>query len=160
MNTEQFLDNINRGEPDACWVWKAARSEAGGYGVLRWNARKEYAHRLAYEMRNGPVPPGLFVLHKCDNPPCCNPNHLFAGTAKVNTDDARTKGRLRGNPAKGREHAQAILNDDQVRAIRERYTVAKKKRGLQSQLGREFGVTQSAIWRIVNNKNWVHLEDT
>jgi len=65
----------------------------GGYGRVNFNGQRFVAHRLAWELTNGPIPEGLFVLHKCDNPPCINPDHLFLGTNKDNTQDMLAKGR-------------------------------------------------------------------
>ncbi len=79
----------------ACWTWTGRRN-AGGYGVLRIRGRSSkilFAHRLAWELTNGPIPDGLFVCHHCDNPPCCNPEHLFVGTPKDNCHDMMAKGR-------------------------------------------------------------------
>lgn len=85
--------------PDACWPWTAAR-HAYGYGVMqrrsgsRWKV--ERAHRVVYELIHGPiVDQRAVVLHICDNPPCCNPLHLFLGDKKMNTDDMIAKGRGR-----------------------------------------------------------------
>lgn len=73
--------------PSECWEWSGSRDRKGyGFGD---GGR---AHRLAWEWENGPVPAGLMVLHRCDNPPCCNPKHLFVGTALDNARDALAKG--------------------------------------------------------------------
>lgn len=80
-----------------CWVWNGTRNKHG-YGVKqtriergRWRTR--LTHRLAYEWANGPIPKGMSICHHCDNPPCCNPAHLFIGTHKDNVHDAIRKGR-------------------------------------------------------------------
>jgi hypothetical protein len=85
------------GGPDACWLWTRSRGGRGGherrYGHLQVNGKLAYTHRLAYELAFGPIPEGLLVLHRCDNPPCCNPAHLFVGTSADNTADRIAKGR-------------------------------------------------------------------
>lgn len=78
---------------DGCWAWDGVTNDRG-YGQVD----KRYAHRVAYELFIGPIPDGLNVLHRCDNPPCSNPEHLFVGTQADNVADAKAKGRLRGAP--------------------------------------------------------------
>lgn len=78
-----------------CWLWAGYRAP-GGYGKVYWRRQKHLAHRLAYELLVGPVPSGMQVCHRCDNPSCVNPAHLFVGTQKDNMKDAVRKGRVRG----------------------------------------------------------------
>lgn len=86
-----------------CWEWKGARTR-GGYGRTKYKGEAWMAHRLMYTLTNGPIPDGMVLLHKCDNPCCVNPEHLSVGTQKDNMDDCRAKGRLgpRGRPANSR----------------------------------------------------------
>lgn len=77
-----------------CWLWGGAK-KGRGYGHIRLGGHWFTVHRVSYEIAFGPIPPRMRVLHRCDTPACVNPGHLFLGTAKDNTDDARAKGRLR-----------------------------------------------------------------
>jgi hypothetical protein len=81
-----------------CWEWQRYRLWTG-YGRMTVDGRMTNAHRVAYELFIGPIPPGLIVCHRCDNPPCCNPEHLFTGTWQDNTNDAMAKGRTRSRRA-------------------------------------------------------------
>jgi len=85
---ERFVRYLTPGAPDACWEWQGTINNRG-YGKLD----RLYAHRFAYQQANGPIPPGLEVMHSCDNPPCCNPSHLSVGTHTDNMKDMARKGR-------------------------------------------------------------------
>lgn len=78
-----------------CWNWTAVRHHSGGYGIIRWRGVKTHAHRLSYQMSVGPVATDLYVLHKCDNPACVRPDHLFTGDQDANMQDRKNKGHYR-----------------------------------------------------------------
>jgi HNH endonuclease len=94
--TERFWAKVAKG--DGCWEWQAGKDK-NGYGqfTVYPPRRTLRAHRVAYEMEVGPIPDGLMVLHRCDNPSCVRPDHLFTGDAKANSEDMLSKGRYR-NP--------------------------------------------------------------
>jgi len=79
---------------DECWLWQGAKVGQGGYGNFGVDKKHHLAHRVSYELANGPIPDGMWVLHRCDNPPCVNPDHLFLGTRSDNMKDAHQKGRI------------------------------------------------------------------
>lgn len=85
---------------NGCWIWQRFVN-AGGYGLLCWEGKQDRAHRVAYKVSIGPVPPGMDVCHTCDNPTCCNPEHLWLGTRAQNAIDSVLKGR---NPRKQQTH--------------------------------------------------------
>jgi hypothetical protein len=123
--------------PGECWLWTGRRmpNGYGTYGEL-------LAHRLMYQEHVGPIPEGLFILHRCDVPACVNPEHLFPGTARDNSLDMVSKERQR----------TAKLTRAQVKAIRERYAAG----GItQLALAREYGVTEESINNIVRRRTWV-----
>lgn len=91
---ERLLSKIAVDQETGCWNWQGAKSK--GYGILSSAFKKppHKAHRLSYELHVGPIPDGLVVRHKCDNPACCNPKHLLLGTQRDNARDAVARNRL------------------------------------------------------------------
>lgn len=141
--------------PNGCWEWQGYRGPVG-YGQIGLGSRDEgitSTHRAAWIVTNGEIPDGSVVRHKCDNPPCCNPEHLELGTHRDNTEDKVSRGRQ----ARSAALPHTRLTDDQVREIRERYDVRygpPKRGGRRSnaiELAAEFGVSKNYIFQIVNN---------
>lgn len=97
---ERFWEKVDRAEGDACWEWQAGRF-SNGYGqFMRVKHQMALAHRMAYELTNGPIPEGLLVLHRCDNRPCVRPDHLWLGTHSENMRDMHAKGRCGRRPGR------------------------------------------------------------
>lgn len=142
-----------------CWLWTGSHN-SNGYGTFYLGGRNILAHRVAYQLANGSIVDDLLVCHRCDNPPCCNPNHLFLGTNGDNIRDMASKGRhwYKHQPEKQRRGEQvknAKFTDSQVREIR-----ALARAGVsQREIARRFGSHQRNISRIVRRQAWTHVTD-
>ncbi len=153
----RFWRQVNKTE--SCWLWTGPGSgPKGAYGGITINKKSLKAHRVSWELENGPIPDGLCVLHKCDNPKCVNPEHLFLGTKKDNTQDMIQKGRhytktkpqfiLRGsdaNPAK--------LNEKQVFQLRR----LRLKGVSYHRMAKWINMSRQTIRKAVNGSQWVHV---
>lgn len=126
-----------------CWEWSRASTKAG-YGVLRIKGKTILAHRASHELWVGPIPENHYVCHRCDNPPCMNPEHLFVGTPSENSYDASAKGRHSANPR---------LSAEDVRAIRD-----ELGQGIvQRRIAERYGVCPQTITNIKTGRQWSTL---
>ena len=146
---KRFWDKVNK--DGDCWLWTAGKN-GDGYGYFAIAHRQMLrASRYSWEITSGPIPSGLFVLHKCDVKLCVKPDHLFLGTAKDNAVDCVTKGRN----TRGRKTGRVVLYPDQVIQLRNQYAQGQKIS--QRQLGRDYGITQQAVQAIVTRRSWKWL---
>ncbi len=156
---------------DGCWLWSGART-ANGYGQIGFEGHVLYAHRVAWEVTNGPIPDGLVIRHHCDTPACVRPEHLTPGTPAQNVRDAVWRGRMRrindlspGVPgqdkcpparhARGERVGSARLTAEAVREIRRLYATGEVN---QDTLAERFNVHQTTISIVVLRKRWHHVD--
>src|SRR3990167_8099742 len=119
MDGVEFWRNVDMGKDSECLEWQRCR-QAKGYGLLRFEymgTSMQKAHRVAYHLTFGAIPERKHVLHRCDNPPCCNPYHLYVGSNADNAHDRMTRGRQQ----RGEATARAKLTPKMEREIREEY---------------------------------------
>lgn len=141
---------LARIETDKCVVWPYAKAGQRQYGQVYVGNQKRYAHDLALEVRIGPRPSGLFVLHgPCVSPACMNYRHLRYGTPQENNRDQRRD----GTAPIGERNAMSKLTADHVRDVRRRYSAGESQRAL----AKEFGVSVMTINRAIRGESWNHI---
>lgn len=147
--SDRFWAKVDKRGPDECWPWTAHAVK--GYGRINRGGREGpvLATRVSWELHNGPISDGLNALHRCDNPACVNPNHLFLGTQKDNVADMCAKGRARGG-TRGEQNGNSKLTADQVRAIR----MANEPRRFVIE---KFRISKSQYWNIKTGQQWAGL---
>lgn len=139
-----------------CYEWQGALTY-NGYGRIGVNGKVQRVHRVAYELAHGPIPEGIVVCHRCDNPRCCNPDHLFLGTTQENVDDKVRKNRHKPFTSEqviGEKNPRALLTAADVTKIRKRYA----RSGVTlKQLANEYGVHFDTISKVINHVTWSHV---
>lgn len=147
--SKRFWSKVETRASNKCWPWMGSRT-ATGYGQF-WNEGKmRKASRVAYELETGLNPGRLHVLHRCDNPPCCNPAHLFTGTHRDNMDDMNQKGRQ----VRGVKCASSKLDDSKVAEIRAKYSPRKVT---QKMLAAEYGISSRIVFDVIHRRWWQHV---
>ena len=148
-HTDRFWSKVNKITESGCWEWTAGLRNAAGYGGFCINRSMFLAHRISWEIENGKIPNNSCVLHKCDNPLCVKPSHLFLGSRTDNNVDRMNKGRSR--PRIGSLNGRSKLTENEVRVIRIYHpTLALPD------LAKSFNVSKQVIWSIIHRKTWVH----
>jgi HNH endonuclease len=145
---ERFWEKVDVRGPDECWPWLASKKQ-GGYGrISDERGLPQLAHRVSYALTVSPIPDGNVVCHRCDNPSCVNPSHLFLGAQAENLRDMRRKGR--DNPPRGGQHPKARLTDELAQVIRHDLRSHR-------QLARTFGIGKSTVGMIKARVTWTHV---
>lgn len=158
---ERFNERVFKHYASGCWLWLGATTNAG-YGKIWYNGKLELAHRARWMADHGPIPDEKFVLHRCDNPSCVRPDHLFLGTHQENMDDCQEKGRYQRGLRNGRytkpesilrgeENGASKLTQEQVDEIRRRYAEEDISQG---RLAVGYGITQQTISKIIRGERW------
>lgn len=143
---KRFFSKVIVGTGSGCWLWSGCKNEKG-YGLFRYRRQSSRAHRFAYEMVHGDIPDGLQICHRCDNPSCVYPGHLFIGSNAENHADKMRKGRQ----SKGEDYS--FLTESDVCSIRNLF-----RSGLQqSEIARRFGASAATIHGIVHRRTWRHV---
>lgn len=139
---EKFWDRVDMSDPDGCWEWQSGF--CGKYGSFYHEGERQPAHRVSFELTNGPIKTGLKILHSCDNPRCCNPAHLSQGTQQKNISDAFKRGRLYANKISKLDKGKAQF----IRVLCLELNFSHRKAGAL------FGVNHRTVGRIVTGQYW------
>lgn len=151
INTDEsvFWSHVTKDSPDVCWNWHGSISGTG-YGKMQFHNKKFSSHRYSWILHFGKIPDGLWVLHKCDNHACCNPNHLFLGTPKDNMIDMYQKNRGRI----GERSPKAKLKEEQVLQIISLYSTRDYT---HRKLAKMYNVSVALVFAIIHRQVWKHL---
>jgi len=147
----RLLLRCDKRGPDECWPFIGSRPKQGWHGQFTTGNRSEPAHRSAWRLFVGEIPVGVSVLHKCDNPICINPAHLFLGSQSDNMKDMWAKGRARPGVVRGEPHGMSKLSAEAVRFIRESDAPG-------TELAAKYGVTPTTICDVRKRRIWRHIE--
>ena len=146
-NVANFRKKFTKSE--GCWIWHASKDRKG-YGLFGASGMALQAHRISWTLAFGSIPIGLHILHRCDNPSCVNPDHLFPGTNAENAVDKSRKGRS----MRGERCAFAKLTEAKVIEIRAKYDAGEMN---QTELATEYGMAANSINGVVNRRVWKHI---
>lgn len=139
-----------------CWLWTGCTGRTSPYGLVRWGGVQTCAHRVAYVLSGGKFSNGPFVLHKCDNPLCCRPEHLFSGTQMDNMKDCINKGRsakgaaLNHPPQDGENNNNSKTTASVIKEVKRMLENGDR----QSDVASSTGLTRANVWAIAHGKSW------
>ena len=148
----RFLKRIVKKTTSGCWIFDSVKFKKG-YGNFLLNRKQQIAHRVSWIIFRGAIPPKMSVCHRCDNPPCVNPNHLFIGTVKDNNRDCVKKGRWKNNGLIGENHPFSIFKPRDIRKIR-----ALLERISNYKIARMYKCSPSTIRQIGERETWKHVK--
>lgn len=145
---KRFWEKVDKRSDDECWNWKGLLN-TNGYPTISICNRYWLAHRMSYLIHYGKISPDLYIMHKCDNPKCVNPNHLIEGTPKQNTNDAISKHRM----LIGEKNGMSKLSESDVIRIR----ALRNEGSTLSSLAKQYGVYSSCICKVCRKTHWKHI---
>lgn len=147
QDVERFWSKVDRRQPDECWLWIGKTIARGGYGQIWFNCKRSIASRVAMSIALGREPNrNIYVCHRCDNPPCCNPSHLFLGTCSENGLDSVSKGR-----SGGENSGVAKIDSETAHEIRQALLLGASQRAI----ARLYAIKQPAVSLIARGETWV-----
>ena len=147
----RFMRRVEKSTPDACWNWIGSRIGHTWHGQWRNSSgQHELTHRAAWRMLVGEIPKDAFVLHRCDNPVCVNPAHLFLGTQSDNAFDMWAKKRARPKSSIGENHGMSKITKEMVAEIR-----SSNESGVA--LAKKFGISATSVCDIRKRRTWNHI---
>lgn len=147
---DRFWKNVDKRGAEECWPWTGKRSP-GGYGKFSVKGASVRANRFAFQITFGEIAPGVLVCHHCDNPACCNPAHLYAGSPQSNMDDRSARGRV--NSALGERVGSSKLKAADVDEICRKHSEGASL----TQLGKLYNMTSGAIHGVISGRTWSHV---
>ncbi len=146
---KKISENIKK-MPNGCWEWKRSR-QLSGHGSICFKIGVFRAHRVSYLAFKGEIPKEMCVCHSCDNPPCCNPEHLWLGTKKDNSIDMWKKGRRAS--FRGIKNGRAKLTEERVLILRENENNMEKL----TSLSKDFGIDLATVYNVISRRTWNHI---